>query len=179
MTKKLILAFVVITLVSALSSTAFANTPSQENISSERTLEITAKNIMPVDTTDIAIGKYNNNIIFGTNKNEAVLAAKNGTIVFADYNLSAGYEIRIEHDDGFTSVYSHLDKTYFRNNKIEIGKSVLAGDTIGETGDSGATTGNKCVFALLKSDTLRNLDDTETIKSADFEGIKQINEFLG
>lgn len=156
MLKKITSAILAVAIVAAMSTTVFASAP--------------------VDTAEIKDSKDNKSIVFITKENVPVSAAKDGRIVYADYNGSYGFEIRIEHEDGFTSAYFHLDKAYFVENKVEIGTVIKAGDVIGKTGESGRTNGNKCGFKLIKSSALKEAG--KSVKSADLESTEQINNFL-
>jgi murein DD-endopeptidase MepM/ murein hydrolase activator NlpD len=72
-----------------------------------------------------------------------VIAARDGTVVHAQDGARDGDRARtnlitIEHDDGTVALYSHLT---LNGVQVTIGQSVLAGDAIGLSGDTGNTGG--------------------------------------
>ncbi|HDP75840.1 MAG TPA: hypothetical protein ENN49_08220 [Bacteroidales bacterium] len=77
-----------------------------------------------------------NGVDFGTGRGAEVFASSSGKVVMAQYNRSYGNFIIIEHTNGTSSVYAHLDKiTVFK------GKTVKKGEIIGYTGSTGRSTG--------------------------------------
>lgn len=77
-----------------------------------------------------------NGVDFGSGRNAEVYAAANGKVILAEYNKSFGNYIIIEHKDGTSSVYAHLEKM-----TISKGQLVKKGDLIGYTGSTGRSTG--------------------------------------
>jgi murein DD-endopeptidase MepM/ murein hydrolase activator NlpD len=73
-------------------------------------------------------------------------ASADGTVVFAGWQDNLGYCIKIQHKDGYTSIYGHLSKIYIRP-----WQKVFAGKLIGKTGNSGRTTGPHLHFAVYKN----------------------------
>jgi hypothetical protein len=73
-----------------------------------------------------------------------VLAAANGTVIFAG-RLSDGAEVvKIRHDDGMVSLYGHLNTSL----DVKAGDRVTRGQEIGVVGMTGHTTGPHLHFAL-------------------------------
>lgn len=77
-------------------------------------------------------------------ENSIVKATLDGTVVFADWTLDAGYVIGIQHRNNLTSIYKH--------NAVllkKIGNFVRAGDVIAYVGNSGDyTSGTHLHFEL-------------------------------
>lgn len=73
---------------------------------------------------------------------DPVWAARAG-IVSTGRNNAAGNFVRIDHQDGFTSIYMHLDSI-----SVSSGTIVGAGDTIGVMGKSGNVTGDHLHFGI-------------------------------
>lgn len=73
---------------------------------------------------------------------DAVWAARPG-IVTTGYSATAGNYIKIDHQDGFSSIYMHLDSI-----SVPSGTIVGAGDTIGIMGASGNATGDHLHFGI-------------------------------
>lgn len=80
--------------------------------------------------------KMHNGIDFGTGFNANVYAAADGRVLLARYSQSFGNWIMIEHENGYTSVYAHLNSMDVRK-----GQRVRKGDRIGLTGSTGRSTG--------------------------------------
>ncbi len=72
-------------------------------------------------------------------------AAADGVVVFAGWDDNLGYYIKIQHKDGYTTIYGHLSKIYVRPYQ-----KVFAGKLIAKTGNSGRTTGPHLHFAIYK-----------------------------
>lgn len=78
-----------------------------------------------------------------------VYAAEDGVIVKVDFNRSSGRNVRIDHGDGWTSHYLHLNNDNPGTDdgeapwsmtvapRIEVGREVKKGQVIGWVGDSG------------------------------------------
>jgi len=72
-------------------------------------------------------------------------ASADGTVVFAGWSDTLGYYIKIQHKDGYSTLYGHLSKIY-----VKPWQKVYAGKLIGKTGNSGRTTGPHLHFAVFK-----------------------------
>jgi murein DD-endopeptidase MepM/ murein hydrolase activator NlpD len=72
-----------------------------------------------------------------------VVAAQNGQVFFA--NLRAGYGrlIILDHGNGLTSYYAHLDEIL-----VKVGQTVKRGDLIGKVGKTGRVTGPHLHFEV-------------------------------
>jgi murein DD-endopeptidase MepM/ murein hydrolase activator NlpD len=81
-------------------------------------------------------------------KGSAILAAKSGTVLIADWQrlpVRYGKTIVIQHSDGWQSLYAHLDDF-----KVKPGQWVKQGDIIGTMGDTGKVTGTHLHFELAQ-----------------------------
>lgn len=65
-------------------------------------------------------------------RNDAVKAAYDGMVIFADWTINTGYVIAIQHPNNFISVYKHNSALLKHQ-----GEMVLSGDPIAIIGDSG------------------------------------------
>jgi len=65
-----------------------------------------------------------------------VVATGRGLVVFSGYEKYLGHTVRVDHGDGYTSVYAHLSKRL-----VEVGDTVNRGDELGRTGSSGRSSG--------------------------------------
>jgi murein DD-endopeptidase MepM/ murein hydrolase activator NlpD len=102
----------------------------------------------------------------GTN----IVAVADGVVTAMDWHSMSGYFIRIAHDDGWMSVYMHLNNDRLGTDDgeggtwsafsplLKEGDAVKAGDLIGYVGDSGNAEGTRAHthFELRNSDTKVN-----------------------
>lgn len=77
-----------------------------------------------------------NGVDFGSGRNTEVYASANGKVVLAEFNKSFGNYIIVEHKDGTSSLYAHLEKI-----NVSKGKQIRKGDLIGYTGSTGRSSG--------------------------------------
>ncbi len=80
--------------------------------------------------------RMHNGIDFGSGMNANVYSAADGRVKLAQYSNSFGNWIIVEHENGYTSVYAHLNSF-----KAKKGDVVKKGDLIGLTGSTGRSTG--------------------------------------
>lgn len=95
------------------------------------------------------------------NKSDFVIAHSRGKVIFIQTgfknekgstgNRSYGNCVRIEHKDGYTTLYAHLSKVY-----VKKGQFVEQGQVIGKMGDTGNAYGIHLHFELRKGDALLN-----------------------
>ena len=80
------------------------------------------------------------------NSDHIVMAAKNGKVVYAQFD-SGGYGnvVSIQHDDGYYTIYGHLAMI-----KTTVGRQVKAGEHIGVMGTTGNSTGVHLHFSVTK-----------------------------
>lgn len=73
-----------------------------------------------------------------------IYATKSGTVTGAGYSEVNGYNVSINHNDGYASIYAHMT-----NFVVSAGETVSKGQVIGYVGDSGWATGPHLHFELL------------------------------
>lgn len=78
-----------------------------------------------------------------TGTGDRVVATRAGIVTIATFNNSAGNYVQINHQDGFSSVYMHLDSYC-----VSSGQIVSAGQLIGYTGKTGIATGDHLHFGI-------------------------------
>jgi murein DD-endopeptidase MepM/ murein hydrolase activator NlpD len=83
-----------------------------------------------VDTFNIANGHYGVDVV--AHKGASVKACLEGVVVFADWSISSGNMILIQHVDNIISVYMHNSILTKKPNDL-----VKAGEVIGIVGNSG------------------------------------------
>ena len=86
---------------------------------------------------------YHQGVDLDTGTGWTVVAAKAGTVTVAGYSSSAGNYVKINHHDGFSSIYMHLSSYC-----VSAGQNVSAGQQIGLTGSTGVSTGDHLHFGI-------------------------------
>lgn len=77
-----------------------------------------------------------------------IKATKSGVVKTSTYSSSYGNYIVLSHNDGSTSLYAHLIKSY-----VSVGQSVIRGEIIGGMGTTGTSTGNHLHFEIWEGTT--------------------------
>ena len=72
-----------------------------------------------------------------------IYASRAGVVTTASYSSSAGYYVTINHGDGFSSIYMHME--YY---SVSAGQAVSAGQQIGVVGKTGIATGYHLHFGI-------------------------------
>lgn len=72
-----------------------------------------------------------------------IRASAGGTVMVSGWEPAYGLVIKIQHPDGFTSVYAHN-----LENRVEVGDEVGVGTVIGTVGRSGHASGNHLHFEI-------------------------------
>jgi len=88
---------------------------------------------------------------FDATYNDPVWAAHSGVVETASYSKGFGRYIIINHGDGFTTLYAHLNSRNVRS-----GEKVQQGQTIGEVGSSGLSTGPHLHFEVRVNNVIRD-----------------------
>ena len=73
-----------------------------------------------------------------------IVATRSGVVTNASYNSSGGYNVTIDHQDGYKSQYLHM--THYI---VSSGQYVAAGQVIGYMGSTGASTGPHLHFSII------------------------------
>ncbi len=76
-----------------------------------------------------------------------VVASRSGTVTLATFEESAGNHVIIDHLDGFTSRYLHMQRYV-----VSPGQFVMAGQIIGYCGATGVATGSHLHFSIYQND---------------------------
>ena len=86
---------------------------------------------------------YHQGVDLDTGTGWPVWATRAGVVIFSGWGNAAGNYITIDHQDGFRSVYMHLN-----TRSVSVGQIVSAGQTIGTTGSTGVSTGDHLHFGI-------------------------------
>ncbi|MFJ5624486.1 peptidoglycan DD-metalloendopeptidase family protein [Peribacillus loiseleuriae] len=94
-------------------------------------------------------GKIHKGIDIAQPTTKTIHAADHGTVVEAGISGGYGNKIRIDHNNGYETIYAHLESM-----DVKIGDTVESGSKIGIMGSTGHTTGTHLHFEILKNDHL-------------------------
>lgn len=85
-----------------------------------------------------------------------ISATAAGTVVESSYHDEFGYYVKIDHGNGFTTLYAHNSE-----NLVEVGDTVKKGDVIAMTGSTGMSTGVHCHYEIQLNGIYQNPKDYE------------------
>lgn len=90
---------------------------------------------------------FHNGIDFAKPKGTPIYAPTNGTVVLVRYTSSGfGFYAVVDHGGGIFTLYAHMSRIHVEENDI-----LFEGDTIGEVGTTGASTGNHLHFEVIEN----------------------------
>jgi len=101
-----------------------------------------------------AQSNFHNGIDIAVPIGTPVLSPANGKVKSVYSNSSGGIQMIVEHTNGFRTGYAHLSQTNFSP-----GQSVIKGDVIALTGNTGASTGPHLHLTLRKDGQLVNPEE--------------------
>lgn len=114
--------------------------------------------IHPIEKTR----KHHNGVDYATAIGTPIFAISKGTVIYAGASRiklangepgGGGYIVKIRHKvrgEWITSSYMHLKKGSIREAGIKVGDKVAEGQKIGETGNTGASTGPHLHFEIQR-----------------------------
>ena len=86
---------------------------------------------------------YHQGVDLSADSGTPIYASRGGQVSAATYGSAAGYYVRINHMDGFSSIYMHM--THY---VVSAGQNVSQGQLIGYVGKTGVATGNHLHFGI-------------------------------
>jgi len=89
-----------------------------------------------------------NGVDFGSGRGVDVIAAGDGKIVLAEFSPSFGNYVVVEHSDGLSTVYAHLESI-----SVSKGITVTKGELLGQSGSTGRSTGAHLHYEVRVSGT--------------------------
>ena len=87
--------------------------------------------------------KWHNGVDFAAGAGAAIYATKSGTVTSSCYNEAYGNMVTINHGDGYSSLYGHMDYA-----TVSAGDYVKQGEIIGYVGSTGWSTGPHLHFTI-------------------------------
>ncbi|NLZ76117.1 MAG: M23 family metallopeptidase [Erysipelotrichia bacterium] len=91
-------------------------------------------------------GNYHYGIDFGYEKGTPIYAPLDGKVVLSKYTEGDfGFYVVMDHGGGILTLYAHLSRIH-----VDEGEEVTQGETVGEVGSSGASTGNHLHFEIIE-----------------------------
>lgn len=92
------------------------------------------------------VSKHHNGIDLASPKGAHVRVVLGGTVVFAGRYKGYGKLVTVRHEEGYTSLYGHLNEI-----RVEPGEIVNAGQIVGRVGSTGQATGPHLHFEWRKN----------------------------
>ena len=89
---------------------------------------------------------YHQGVDLAAPANTPIYASRAGVVTTATYSNNAGYYVTINHGDGFSSIYMHMN-----NYVVSSGQAVSAGQLIGYVGRTGIATGYHLHFGIAQN----------------------------
>ncbi|MGM0974614.1 MAG: peptidoglycan DD-metalloendopeptidase family protein [Bacillota bacterium] len=96
-------------------------------------------------------GKMHKGIDIARPSDRTIKAADNGTVVSAGMDGGYGNKIVIDHNNGFRTIYAHLDSI-----SVSVGQTVSKGSKIGIMGTTGDSTGVHLHFEVYKNGKMQD-----------------------
>lgn len=131
------------------------------------------------------IGEGHNGVDFRASSGTKVRTALSGTILKINQTATPGCQygkwIFVKHNNGLSTLYAHLS---FIPDKINVGQSVITGDTIGYSGSTGYSLGPHLHFTVYVSEAVSFREytcksgATSTIPTASFNAYLNPLDYL-
>jgi murein DD-endopeptidase MepM/ murein hydrolase activator NlpD len=94
---------------------------------------------------------YHQGVDLALSTGTPIYASRAGVVTFAGYSGAGGNWVKINHMDGYGSVYLHLDSI-----SVSYGQTVHQGQQIGRGGSTGVSTGPHLHFGIIYNGTYVN-----------------------
>lgn len=95
------------------------------------------------DTGIAGASTYHQGVDLAAPQMTPIYASRGGTVTRATYGSAAGYYVSINHGDGFSSIYMHME--YYT---VSAGQTVSQGQVIGYVGKTGVASGYHLHFGI-------------------------------
>ena len=115
----------------------------------------------PAATVDgVHYAHYHAGIDLAMRAGTPILAAANGTVIFAGRQSDGAVVVKLRHDDGYVTLYGHLNPDL----DVKVGDRVSRGQEVGKEGSTGKSTGPHLHFGLYTK-AGKAVDPTPYLKS--------------
>ncbi len=96
-------------------------------------------------------GKFHHGIDIAAKTGTTIAAVAAGTVIEAGWRTGYGYMVRINHHDGWESLYAHASNVYVKNGQV-----VQKGERIAAVGQTGNATGPHLHLEMILEGTHKN-----------------------
>ncbi len=96
------------------------------------------------DAPTAGASSYHQGVDLSAPAGTPIYASRGGQVSAATYGSAAGYYVKINHLDGYSSIYMHMT-----NYVVSNGQNVSQGQLIGYVGKTGVATGNHLHFGIM------------------------------
>jgi murein DD-endopeptidase MepM/ murein hydrolase activator NlpD len=95
--------------------------------------------------------RYSEGIDIAVPEGNAILATGSGTVEYAGFSQNSGLTVRVDHNYGFETIYSHLGLL-----KVSKGQTVKRNQVIGYAGKTGKTVGPRLHYEVWRNGSAKN-----------------------
>jgi murein DD-endopeptidase MepM/ murein hydrolase activator NlpD len=107
----------------------------------------------PLDRTTVVTSPYgprwknmHEGVDLDADRGNNIVAVEDGVVVKAGKGNGYGKMVKIQHGDGYTTLYAHMSRL-----KVRTGERVKKGEVIGKAGNTGTSSGVHLHFEILKN----------------------------
>lgn len=115
----------------------------------------------------LKVRKHHNGVDYAAPFGSPILAAGDGEVVLISFEPGYGKYVRIKHDGGFFTTYSHISRT---PPSLKVGQRVSQGQVIAYIGSTGLSTGPHLYYELRMGDKYYDPTATQLPAGTDLEG---------
>lgn len=117
----------------------------------------------------LKVRKHHNGVDYAAPFGSPILAAGDGEVVLISSESGYGKYVRIKHDGGFFTTYSHISRT---PPSLKVGQRVSQGQVIAYIGSTGLSTGPHLYYELRIGDKYYDPTATPLPAGTDLEGAR-------
>jgi LysM repeat protein len=99
----------------------------------------------------LGFSKYHNGVDIACNQGSWVGAAASGVVTVAGWGGAIGQYIKVDHQNGYVTMYGHLSVVY-----VHVGQKVKGGQLIARSGSTGRSTGPHLHFTIWENGVVKN-----------------------
>ena len=99
----------------------------------------------------LGFSKFHNGVDIACKHGSWVGAARSGTVIAAGWGGAIGNMVKIDHHNGYVTVYGHLNSVHVR-----VGQKVNGGQLIARSGNTGRSTGPHLHFTIYENGVSKN-----------------------